>query len=433
MATVRWRGDAPAVAQIQSWSFGGTWESGDLIRVTIGGKTKDFAAGSTSTSTVVANLVAAWNALSAATWPEFAELTASQSTTTFKLTADTAGKPFAVSLIPLESDGSSADSQTIEGGTTAMQGTNVAASSGPNDWSTAANWSGGAVPADGDDVCLEDSTVDILYGLHQASIQPASLAIAQSYSGKIGLPALNQDSASGSYFEYRERYLRLGAATILVGRGEGAGSQRINLDTGSDATALHLFQTGPAESGRERTVQWIGSHASNGVNVVRGSLGIALEAGQAATIATLRVGYADNGSGESEVRIGENVTLETLTQAGGSVVVGCAADSITLDDGLLTLEGAGAIDTLTIRGGRCLYHTTGTLTTGSISGNGELDFSHDLRAKTISNPLERHGAAAKVKDPYKVVGSLIIDNNETADLAGLELGTHIRVTRGSVS
>ena len=89
MATVRWRGDAPAIAQVQSWAFGGTWESSDVIRVTIGGKTKDFTAGSPTTSTVVANLVAAWNALSAASWPEFAELTASQSTTTFKLTADT--------------------------------------------------------------------------------------------------------------------------------------------------------------------------------------------------------------------------------------------------------------------------------------------------------------------------------------------------------
>ena len=70
MATVRWRGDAPAISQIQSWSFGGTWESSDLIRVTIGGKTKDFTAGSTTTATVVANFVSAWNALSAATWPE---------------------------------------------------------------------------------------------------------------------------------------------------------------------------------------------------------------------------------------------------------------------------------------------------------------------------------------------------------------------------
>src|SRR5262245_41819885 len=103
MATVRWRGDAPAVAQIQSWAFAGTWESSDLIRVTIGGKTKDFTAGSTTTATVVANLVAAWNALSGATWPEFAELTASQATTTFKLTSDTAGKPFTVTITPLES------------------------------------------------------------------------------------------------------------------------------------------------------------------------------------------------------------------------------------------------------------------------------------------------------------------------------------------
>ena len=36
MATKRWIGNAPAVAQVNTFTFGGTWETSDVITLTIG-------------------------------------------------------------------------------------------------------------------------------------------------------------------------------------------------------------------------------------------------------------------------------------------------------------------------------------------------------------------------------------------------------------
>lgn len=433
MATVRWRGDAPTTAQVQAYVLAGTWEVGDLITCTIGAKSFTYTTTSTNTTTIASGLASAWNALSGVTYPEFAELTASNSTNTFKLTSDTAGKAIGtITIATTESDGSAADAQTIDGASSST-GTTTTANKGPNDWSTAANWSGGAVPVDSDDVYIEDSAIDILYGLDQSTIQPASLNIAQNYSGKIGLPYTNSDSTSGSYIEYRERYLKIGPTTITIGRGAGTGSQRVNLNTGTDQTTLNVFNSGPAESGRERAIQWKGTHASNVVNLDRGSLGAAIEAGETATIATMRIGYVDNKAGDSQFRLGSGVTLTTVTMAGGVGTIGCAATTITQDDGTLTIEGTGGVTTLIVNAGSCFYNTTGTLATGTVSGTGILDFSQDLRSKTVTNPIERFGNLSKVRDPHKVTGSVVVDNNYSDDLSGLELGTNVRVTRGTPS
>jgi hypothetical protein len=115
MATRRWTGTAPKVAQVQTYAFGGTWEVGDIIRVKFGNKTWNYSVTSATITTFLPLFVTAFNALSSTDYPEFAEITASSNSTTLTLTADTAGKSFTCSLTPLESDGSPADAQTIEG------------------------------------------------------------------------------------------------------------------------------------------------------------------------------------------------------------------------------------------------------------------------------------------------------------------------------
>lgn len=146
MASISWTGGAPAVQQVQSFAFGGVWETDDYIKLTIGSKTVYVVAGSATTNTVIDNVVTAWNLLSASVYPEFAEITASRSSSNLILTADTAGKPFTCTITPLESDLSAAGANTIGGGTSATTGTVSTASSGPNDVSVAANWSGNAIP-----------------------------------------------------------------------------------------------------------------------------------------------------------------------------------------------------------------------------------------------------------------------------------------------
>ena len=134
-----WLGDAPAVAQVQTYLFGGTWEADDKVKVDFlmpdgsVANTYTFVAGSTTITTILDDLVTAWLALSATAFPEFAEITPSRSSNSLVLTAASAGIPFACKLTPLETGGGGADSQTVEGGTTATSGTASTANSGPND------------------------------------------------------------------------------------------------------------------------------------------------------------------------------------------------------------------------------------------------------------------------------------------------------------
>jgi hypothetical protein len=99
----------------------------------------------------------------------------------------------------------------------------------------------------------------------------------------------------------------------------------------------------------------------------------------------------------------------------------------------LTLQAGGQLG-VTVRGGRCVYNSTGTLGGAPVvSGTGHLDFSQDLRAKTVTNPIDVYGPDAKVSDPTKVVGTLVVDLDETSNSSNIDIGTNIRLTRGAVA
>lgn len=159
--STRWEGGATAVAQVQTYLFGGTWETDDLVRLQIGNRRVTVVAESTSVNTVVDNVVTAWNALEAASYPEFARITASRSSSSLVLTANEEGEPFTCTITPLESDGSASGAQTVAGGTGSTTGTTATAATGPNHWTDASNWSSGTVPATG--VC-EVWLVDLASG-----------------------------------------------------------------------------------------------------------------------------------------------------------------------------------------------------------------------------------------------------------------------------
>ncbi len=129
MATKIWRGDSPAIAQVDTLAIGGTIEVGDKFTVTINGKSMTYIATSTTAATCATGFVTQWNALSSTAYPEFAEITAAEGVTgSLTLTADTAGKPFTISVATTESNGDAADAQTFtRTATTANSGPNCAA------------------------------------------------------------------------------------------------------------------------------------------------------------------------------------------------------------------------------------------------------------------------------------------------------------------
>lgn len=389
MATLRWRGDAVAIAQVDTLTVGGTVEVGDLFNTTINGKTLSHAATSTSTTTTATGIATDWNALSSTTNPEHAEATAAGVAATVTITADVKGKPFTLTVATTEAGGGAADLQTFTRAATT-------ASVGPNDWSSARNWSTNAVPVAADDVVIELNAVDILYGLNQTGITLTSLVINNNHTAKVGLKEHN-----GSYQEYRTTYLTIGATTQTIGRGPGTGSGRLKINNEGIATTLTVHGTGTAESTGTEAFLWKGTNIANVVNVYKGSVGVAVLAGETAAIATLRVGYTSNVLGDSFVRCSSGVTLTTINQSGGTLEINSACTTINKTAGNLTIGGSGAVTTLNEDGGTTTYNSTGTITTLNISDGGIVDFGQNMSAKTVTNC--NMYAGSKLLDPFKVV------------------------------
>jgi hypothetical protein len=419
VATVIWKGDAQSVAQVTRCTVGGTIEADDVFTMTIGSKSLAVVAGSTSAAAVAANIVAAWNALAAALYPEFAAITAGDAGGgAIDLTAKTAGVPFTVTLSSGESGGGGADDQTFTQ-------TAITAPSGGAFWSVAANWSTRAVPATGDDVIIQSSAKEILYGLDQSAVTLNSLTIDQSFTGTIGLPRTNP----GGYVEYREGYLKIGATTITIGRGEGAGSGRIKIDTLAVQTTINVLNSGSAAENGTKCILWKGTHASNAVVVNKGSFAAAHFAGETATIATVKQGYRTNVAGDSDVRLGSGCTLGAcaITKLGGTLEVNSSFASLSQLHGETTIN-AGSPGSLVIAGGSVRYKTAGTYTSATVSGGGELDFRQDLQPRTGTNTTLNKGAA--LRDPAKTVTftNPIAIACELADVT-LELGSSFNLQR----
>lgn len=416
MATPIWRGDAAPIAQVSKitpvdCAVDDTWT------MTINGK--DIVVTSTDDveATLVAALVAAWNA---STIPEFEEVTATDSTSYITLTGPSDGKPFTVT------------SATVGGASFVTA--SVTSPAGPNWFTDVDNWTTGSVPVDGDTVIFEESSSDCLYGIAQSAVTPAAITVKASYTGKIGLPP-----HTGLYYEYRDTYLALGAVadaqkiTVTIGEGAGSGSGRIKLTTNDAETEIIVLDTGIAE-GDQPAVIWNGTHADNIVRVYKGNFGAAVFTSEEAVIAEIEVGYRSNKNSDAVVVLGADVTLALVQKTGGSLqiggVSGTAITTFGQSDGETTIDGSDGVSALTVDGGTVYYNSTGTLGGAPlVAGNGVLDFTRDMRAKTVTNPIELHGKEAEVKDPFQAVTNLRIDYNRTTRLPNL--GQNIRLTRGT--
>lgn len=423
MSTRVWLGHAPAVAQVTTITYTDTWATDDTATLTINGKSITVTLGATQTIPALLDLlIEAWND---STIPEFAEITATEDgTDTLTLTADTAGVPFTVSA-----------SVDTAGDGDVGSPTNSVEATGPNHWDNAANWSGGAVPVNSDDVVLANSEVSVKYGLAQSAVTLDSLVIEQSFTGDVGLPRTNTDGSS--YVEYRAQYLAIGATAFTIGKGEGSGSGRLKIDNGSVQTALNVYNSGsPAETGLP-AILWKGTNASNAVTVNKGSFGAAVFPGEAATVATLRVGYTTNVTGDAVVWCGDGVTLTTVNQSGGTLT---AASTITTHNqtaGELIFSDkqdgtTAAITTLNLDAGAARYRATGTLVTANVGSDGVLDFRQDQRSRTVTNCniYER----SELHDPFKTV---TFTNGVDLVRCGpldvmLDIGQHLTLTPSAI-
>jgi hypothetical protein len=374
MAIVAWEGNAPAVKEVSTLTVTGTWATGDTGTLTCGSASVTFTVAATETiAAVVAGLVAAWNASAA---PEIAEQDAGDNSPDITLTSETEGIPFIVT----------ASEDTAGSGAIGVQ-VDTTPNSGPDAWDTAANWSTGVVPVNGDDVILENSAISILYGLAQSGVALASLTRHETFTGTLGLPRTNSNDTSNPYVEYRPTYLAISVTAADLGLGGGSGSGRFNLDTGSNQTTLIIWNSGTRVEAGVPSILWKGTHVDNKWYVNKGDLGIAIFGGETANFDDAGMGFITTQATDATVTIGSGITHKSagvITIGGG--VFSCLSD---LENLILvkecaanvTVAGTATPNAVTVYGGTYHWNHAGTVGFLILSDGGEIDFRGDMRAK----------------------------------------------------
>jgi hypothetical protein len=414
-------GNAVAVTDMWSYTFGtianttvhGITCNGKTITVTLGsGETNDTAAGKLVT------------ALSNSTAGEFQEYTwgfvlgSGVVTGTAKVTG--------VAGVFTKASGAHASASMV----------NTTPASGPTFLNLAANWSGGTLPANGDDIYLTGSSPSVRAGLdwfRANSIVPASINL-DDYGGSIGLPATRGGTAFGSqtgqpYTEYRKTHLELPAGSIVVNIGRGSTlPSRVNLDLAGTGTTVNVFGANPPQAGERASVYIRGTTGHPRLAVTQGAVAVAFGTGETGGFASVLIGDEGNPAQDAFVLFGEGATAPDVDNLGGRSESAVGITSLTM--GLSASEHvqtAGNL-TATIRGaGRLVYSSTGTLTVDA-AGGGTIDFSKDPRPKTLhssSKILER----ARLIDPgdTRATGSACLFDHTSLPVS--QLGPAVTITK----
>lgn len=160
------------------------------------------------------------------------------------------------------------------------------------------------------------ATVDITdagTGTHQIGLRLEKLVHYSRCTTKIGLPRLN----AAGYWEYRPTYLAVGllpggSKTITIGQGDGQGSSRVHIDTGTDQVLFECLNSSSGTVTQIPAVCALGNHASNAYKLRGGQLGIAVQVGESAVLSSI-----EQTGGELAMGI---INLATFDKTGGTII-----------------------------------------------------------------------------------------------------------------
>lgn len=296
------RGDAPVVAKVFTITAGGSPTAGDTITVNLIDETSavvrthTYTVPATPTLSMISAGIAAM--LQASPYAEFAELSPSDSTGGVVLLTQLSQYAGANEYISVSKTG-----------TVTISVSTSTASSSPSDFGLAANWTGASTPGTSDNAYIDGMLVDLLYNLGAFS-QVALLKITNSK--KIGLPLNN-----GRYREWRARYLKAIFSSCYIDCPE---SNLIRLDGGSPSAVGELIVNAVGANGYENGVPSLcfksaGSYGYN-VTINKGSMGIAVFAGETAVVPLIRQSYTDSAS-DTQVVCGTGASLTNVYRSGG--------------------------------------------------------------------------------------------------------------------
>ena len=410
--TTYWSPNQGYVAQVVTYTFTAPNSIGNTYIATLNGKSVTYSSVSGDTAALVATGLYNLLNVSSGIAAEFTEITwANPSSGVVTATAKVAGTPFAnvpgTSLGLVLSTGNG-----LAGGIVTV---NTTANASPSDVNDAQNWlrftapapGVRAIPVNGDDVVVGNTSIPMLWSLDQlAIVQFNTYTRYQSFTGSIGLPENNPNG----YNEWRATYFKFvgpqgsvpsGGLVMILGQGSGNGPTRERYNVGSQLTTLTILSAGQAAD--EYNVRFLGIHTANTFTILGGvSLGVAMLAGEIANLSSSTI------DGSATVGIGPDVTwtaASTLTMFGGSAILGAAPATLTANNGaqVTFTEDSLTWTIITARGGSSLtWLAGGTITTLTMETGATLDKSTDLRALTITNSTI-DGDTCSVNDPLNTI------------------------------
>jgi len=348
----------------------------------------------------------------------FADITATSAAGVVTLTGNASGKPFDITEIVASSSGTAV---ILSDGTGATQ-----LATGPNWFSEGDNWSAGNVPVDNDDIIFDAGSVSCLYGLETVIVEPLSITIFKSYTGKIGLEEINADSSSLPYMEDQPTYLLLTeggvptTTTINIGQGSGTGSSRIKLNVNNATKSIvTVYGTGSASTGHALYIK--GGTATSTIDILDGSVGLGFYEGETANFAA----GVTTGSNPTSLNltIGRDTVVTTVNIGGGTVncysAVSAGTDIITQTGGTLFIDVGTWAE---------IYAWGGTQKWGDVTATlfkiaaATLDAATDLRTKDVTVGHVFRGAT--INDPQAKITfiDLYVAGCTLSDVT-LDLGT----------
>ena len=259
-------------------------------------------------------------------------------------------------------------------------------STSSNAWDTAANWSGTAVPVDGDDVFITSGSVDI-DGFDASATELTSLTVGSQYTGTIGSSGtkLELDATTFNFSGNGDTYIE-GIYTDLTVQDTSTSETALNL-SGSTITTLRVL------GGKGTVTVAADSTISTAIELI-GADGVTLNIADNATIGGSCTLIADSG------RLELNQAVPTITIYGG------VAD-IQLDSGTVTTlnqyggrirwipTAACTITTLNLYAGlfdsRDSVSPVFTIIDSTVHEDGVIDERSGLENATYTNPINIEG------------------------------------------
>lgn len=373
MATVRYTANAKPVQQVSTVQVT-AFDAATTYIITINGKDVSVV-GVTSTTLTAAALQ---EALSASTFPEFQEITWTVNGTTVTGTAVDAGMPFTYT-------------KSTSGGTGTLGAvTTTVAASGPGLLSLTANYSTGALPAGGDTLIFENlQNINLLDDTGALSGINLALIDFRNCSGNIGLPVWN-----GRYNEYRNTYVALRTAILNF---DCPDCQLARINSQTYVVEFVGEATGSPSIANLPALVWKGTNASNVLKLNSGSYGVAMFAGEVATILTLYVGYITQP--ESDVKLTLGAVGSVVTLGGGIDMTGGSVELFGsgMTGNVIMRIGAqrfvvrgtsGTYPLFTIHSGALEWLAGGTITNMTLGSDTTFDASRSESTFTITNAVQ---------------------------------------------